>query len=142
MHDDGRFPEELVAAAMIGVEMRADHHIDIVRAEADGLEAGQDVFAGRHDRCHVLRKAAPAPFRIFRNGGMAAGVEQHITLRMPHQHARHRKLDHLAAVGIREIDALLHAKTAARQNMHFHDDTYLPRNIGERFSANARRPSS
>lgn len=97
VNEDRCLLEEAVAAAMIGVQVRADHHVDIVGAKANRLHARQHMIVGRHDRLHIFGKRAEPPFGIGRDIGMASGVEQHIALRMPQQHAGDRQIDHLAA---------------------------------------------
>jgi hypothetical protein len=84
------------------------------------------VLAGLHDRDHQLGKSAPTAFRILRDRRMAAGIEQHVTLNMPQQRARNRKLDGLATLGRREENVLAHAQPAAGQKMHIHGSRLKP----------------
>ena len=78
---------EGVAAAMVGMEVRADYDINVIGRDTDRLEFVHHVHTLRHHRRHDAQQFAPARFRIFRHRRMAAGVEQHIALAVPQQHA-------------------------------------------------------
>ena len=85
--DESRALEEGVAAAMVGMQVRADYDIDVIGRDTDRLESIHHVHTLRHHRRHDAHEFAPARFRIFRHRWMAAGVEQYIPLAVPQQHA-------------------------------------------------------
>ena len=100
--------------------MRADDDVDIVALQADAGERGDDIVAGRHDRRHQPGETAPARLGVVRQRRVAAGIEQHIALRMAQQRAAHRHVEGLAPIGIGEIEAFARAQAAAGEEMHFH----------------------
>jgi hypothetical protein len=60
---------------MVGMQVRAHDHVDVVAFEADAGERVDHVVARLHDRRHDLEQAAPARLRVGRDAGMAAGIE-------------------------------------------------------------------
>ena len=66
MDHDGRVLEEGVAAAMVGMQVRADHDVDVVGCDTDRREAGEHVARRRHDRRHDTSPCRPSAPRGFR----------------------------------------------------------------------------
>jgi hypothetical protein len=120
--DDGRPGEEGVAAAMIGMQVGAHHHVDVGGADPD-IGQALDHVGLRADRRHDLGEPAPARGCIHRDRRVAAGVEQHIALAVADQVARHRHLDRLVAGRIGKVDAPLQAQASGRQSVHLHGVT-------------------
>jgi len=118
--EDRGLAEELVAAAMVGVEMRIDDDIDIVGLQPDTGEARQQGLVRAHERLHDLRERSPALLGMIDHGGMTAGVEQHVALFVPDQGTADGKIDHLATVGTGHVNALLHAKTPGGEEIELH----------------------
>src|SRR3984893_13343813 len=112
MRQDRRLLEELIAAAVIRVEMRIDDDIDIVRLDADTRKAWQKGILRAHDRRHALHQRSPSFFAMLDDGGMTPGVEQHIALLVPDQRADYGRLERLASIGALDIDALFQAEPA------------------------------
>ena len=120
MDDERRALEEGIAAAMVGMQMRAHHHVDIVACQTDAAERSDDIVAGLHDRRHQLGEAAPARLRLLGDRRVAAGIEQHIAgvWRSSAQHTGSSIVSLRAASGMK--DALAHAQAAAGEKMHLH----------------------
>jgi hypothetical protein len=105
---------------MVGMQVRAYDHVDIVTFEADAGERVDHAIARLHDRRHDLEERPPARLRVGRDVGMAAGIEQHVTLSMAQQDRGHRYVEGFAVRRVRQIDSLAHAHAAAGQDVHLH----------------------
>ena len=57
---DGRALEERVAAAMVGMQVRAHHDVDIVGSRPTPASWSSTLSPGAHDRRHDLRHARPS----------------------------------------------------------------------------------
>ena len=51
---------------------------------------------------------------------MAAGIEEHIALRMTQQMTDHRQIDGFITRGIGKVNAFAHSQSATGQHMPFH----------------------
>jgi hypothetical protein len=138
MSHDRRLAKELVAAAMVRMEMGVHDHVDVVRREADAGQTGQQRFTRRHDRLYHPRQRAPARLRIVHHIGMAAGIEQHVALPVPDQGARDRQIDHFIAVCTGNVDALPHAQASGGKKIEFH--VAVPRPWPQRCGSPFPRP--
>ena len=105
---------------MVEMQVRAQHHIDVVALQADAVQRGDDIVAGLHDRGDDLGDAAPARFRVLGDVGMAARVKQHVALAVAQENAGHRHVHGLAARRVRLIHGLAHAQAAAGEDVHLH----------------------
>ena len=131
MGDDRGTTEMLVAAAVIGVEVRTDHHVDIIGAQPDQAQLIDHGVRRLKDRHHRARHPAPARLGIDGRSRAASGIEQHVALRVAQQRRDHRQFKRFFARGARIIDPAPHAQPPARQEMHFHS-------IGPRSLASSR----
>src|SRR6185437_6018492 len=120
VRDDRRLLEELVTAAVVGVQMRVHDYVDIIRVQSDAGETRQQCLVRTHDRLHCPCESTPALFGVIDDRGMTAGIEQYVTLLVPDQGAAHRQVDHLVAVGAGDINALLHAKPPGGEEVELH----------------------
>ena len=78
--------EEGVAAAMVGMQMRAHHDVDVVGRQADARRGrSRTLSPGGMIGIMILAMPAPARLRILGHRGMTAGVEQHVALRVAQQ---------------------------------------------------------
>ena len=91
LHQEGRAREELVAAAVIEVQVRVRHEANVVRLEAEPRELRHHVVAlSRLDGQPLDPLGAETGQRIEARLAVHAGVEQERALRMAHQEAHHR----------------------------------------------------
>ena len=135
MHHDGRLLEELVAAAVIGVEVRIDDDVDVVGVDADAGQIWQKRVLRAHHRRHHLHQRAPAFLAVLDDGRMAAGVEQHVALLVPDQRAGDGRLERLAAIGGLVIDAFLQAQPAGGKKLQLHVALPLRKRAAARIAA-------
>src|SRR5215212_5360269 len=63
--DHGRLAEKGIAAAMVGMEVGANHYVDVLGFNADGAQVVEDVIAGRRYGHHDLGQPAPARLCIL-----------------------------------------------------------------------------
>ena len=118
--DEAGALEEGVAAAMVGVQVRAHDHIDVVGDEANTAKRRDHVITRLHDRGHDFGETAPPCLRVLSHRRMTAGVEQHIALAMAEENARHWYVERLAAHGARVVHRLAYPQPSAGQDVHLH----------------------
>src|SRR5262249_42947417 len=91
LHQEGGPREELVAAAVVEVQVRVRHEADVVRFEPQARELGHHVVAfPRLDRQALDPLGAQTCQRIDARLAMHTRVEQELAAWMAHQEARHR----------------------------------------------------
>src|SRR5258705_12367967 len=116
LHEEGRAGEELVAAAVVEVEMRVHHVADVVRPEPEEPELGHDVLARLrlvHEPLRAL--GAHAADRVDAGLAVDAGVEEEPPARVHDQEAYHRYRPRLAGGGIVEHAGAVQLEIAAAE---------------------------
>ena len=120
MTQDRRAAEGLVAPAMVGMKMRADHDIDVAGFKAKRRQLPNDGLFRAENWRHHLGQSAPAGLRIGGGFGIAACVEKHVALRMPYQRGVDGQFDRVFLRRAGNEDGAAHAQPATREKMHLH----------------------
>jgi len=75
MRNDRRILEEIVAAAMVRMEVGVHDHVDVAGSEPNEGQTGEERVLGAHDWRHHLHQCAPALFAMIDDRRVAPGIE-------------------------------------------------------------------
>src|SRR5262245_64504673 len=121
LHEERRARKELVAAAVIEVQMRVGHVAHVVGLEAEPRQLWQDVVAGPRLDGETLDPLRAEPGeRVEPRLTVHAGVEQKPAPRMIYQEARERHGPRLAGLEIGHHARAIELDVAGAEGVNAH----------------------